>query len=74
MDYTPINEISYSEQYEDDDYEYRHAILRTPRLLIHVPRDRLMEENEWRSLGIIIEGHGWEHYMIHRHERNASFF
>ncbi|VDN07208.1 unnamed protein product, partial [Onchocerca ochengi] len=34
-----------------------------------MPKDRLMSEKEWRSLGIQ-QSQGWVHYMIHTPERH----
>ncbi|KRX18449.1 Cyclin-dependent kinases regulatory subunit [Trichinella nelsoni] len=67
------NEIRYSEKYQDErGYEYRHVHL--PKCLVRfVPRDRLMTEAEWRSLGIQ-QSHGWEHYLIHNPERHIILF
>ena len=46
----PTKEISYSESYKDDLYEYRHVIL--PQDQRHVvPRTHLLTETEWRNLG-----------------------
>ncbi|KNE59274.1 hypothetical protein AMAG_03584 [Allomyces macrogynus ATCC 38327] len=43
--------INYSPRYADDEWEYRHVTL--PRELVkYVPADRLMEEDEWRALGV----------------------
>ena len=45
------DEIEYSEKYQDDDYEYRHVLL--PKAVFRqAPKNRLMLENEWRSLGV----------------------
>ena len=44
-------EIYYSDKYNDDEYEYRHVML--PKELSKlVPKDHLMSENEWRSIGV----------------------
>src|SRR3989338_10268845 len=65
--------IIYSEKYYDNEgYEYRHVIL--PReLKNYVPRSRLMEENEWRQVGVQ-QSVGWKHYMIHRPEPHVLLF
>jgi cyclin-dependent kinase regulatory subunit CKS1 len=64
--------ILYSEKYYDLDMEYRHVIL--PKDLGKlVPRTRLMEENEWRQLGVQ-QSVGWRHYMIHRPEPHILLF
>ncbi len=44
-------EIEYSDKYCDEYYEYRHVIL--PKALFKkIPKGRLLEEMEWRSLGV----------------------
>ncbi|KAJ8294810.1 Cytidine deaminase [Rhodotorula toruloides] len=44
-------DIWYSARYSDDEFEYRHVIL--PKALVkYLPKDRLAEEDEWRSLGV----------------------
>ena len=65
--------IVYSEKYYDSEgYEYRHVIL--PReLKYYVPRSRLMDENEWRQIGVQ-QSVGWKHYMIHRPEPHVLLF
>ena len=65
--------IIYSEKYFDSEgYEYRHVIL--PReLKNYVPRTRLMEEAEWRQLGVQ-QSVGWRQYMIHRPEPHVLLF
>lgn len=47
----PVDQIQYSEKYNDDKYEYRHVIL-PPDLTKHVPKTHLMSETEWRNLGV----------------------
>jgi len=64
--------ITYSDKYCDDIYEYRHVIL--PReMLPLVPKKTLMTESEWRNL-MIVQSHGWEHYMIHEPEPHILLF
>ena len=65
--------ITYSDKYYDaEGYEYRHVIL--PReLKYYVPRTRVMEESEWRQLGVQ-QSVGWRHYMIHRPEPHVLLF
>ncbi|KAF0555601.1 CKS-domain-containing protein [Gigaspora margarita] len=64
--------ICYSPRYYDDLYEYRHVTL--PKQLVqYVPLDRLMPEDEWRSLGVK-QSPGWEHYMIHAPEPHILLF
>ncbi|GAA6009264.1 cyclin-dependent kinases regulatory subunit [Rhodotorula paludigena] len=64
--------IWYSDRYADDEYEYRHVIL--PKGLVkYLPRDRLAEENEWRSLGVR-QSPGWFHYERHAPEPHILLF
>lgn len=66
------SKILYSEKYYDTDSEYRHVIL--PKELGKlVPRGRLMDESEWRQLGVQ-QSVGWKHYMIHRPEPHILLF
>ena len=65
--------IIYSEKYFDDEgYEYRHVNL-PKELKNYVPRSRLMDENEWRQLGVQ-QSVGWRHYMLHRPEPHVLLF
>ncbi|KAI1731425.1 cyclin-dependent kinase regulatory subunit domain-containing protein [Ditylenchus destructor] len=66
------NDFYYSNKYEDDEYEYRHVHV-TKEVAKLVPRNRLMSESEWRSLGIQ-QSPGWIHYMIHSPERHILLF
>lgn len=59
----PVDEIQYSEKYNDDKYEYRHVILPLD-LAKNVPKSHLMTETEWRNLGVQQSPH-WMHYMMH---------
>ncbi|CAG8495551.1 13380_t:CDS:2 [Dentiscutata erythropus] len=43
------------------------------QLVPYVPLDRLMPEEEWRSLGVK-QSPGWEHYMIHAPEPHILLF
>ncbi|KAF8372249.1 cks-1, partial [Pristionchus pacificus] len=62
----------YSNKYEDDEYEYRHV--HAPKEVTKlIPKNRLMSESEWRSLGIQ-QSPGWVHYMIHPPERHVLLF
>ena len=64
--------ILYSDKYFDQEYEYRHVIL--PKDVSRfVPRHRLMEESEWRQLGVQ-QSVGWRHYMIHKPEPHVLLF
>jgi cyclin-dependent kinase regulatory subunit CKS1 len=65
-------QIHYSEEYEAEDCFVRHVIL--PKSLAkYVPRDRLMTEKEWRSIGVV-QSEGWEHFMIHDPEPHILLF
>lgn len=65
-------EIYYSSWYADDVYEYRHVSL--PKLIAkYVPGDRLMDEVEWRALGVQ-QSPGWTHYLIHNPEPHILLF
>ncbi|CAO3673820.1 unnamed protein product [Umbelopsis vinacea] len=56
-------QITYSNYYYDDEFEYRHVTL--PKEIAHwLPHHGLLAEEEWRSLGVK-QSLGWEHYMIH---------
>jgi len=44
-------------------YDFRHVVL--PKEVVKlVPKNHLMTEPEWRSIGIQ-QSQGWIHYMIH---------
>ena len=59
-------EIEYSEKYSDDLYEYRHVLL--PKdIYKKIPRNRLLNEMEWRSIGVT-QSRGWVHYEMHKPE------
>lgn len=50
----------------------RHVIL--PKALAkYVPCERLMEEDEWRGIGVT-QSPGWEHYLIHAPEPHILLF
>ncbi|CAN0030984.1 unnamed protein product [Sphacelaria rigidula] len=38
-----------------------------------VPQSRLLEEDEWRNLGVQ-QSRGWQHYAIHRPEPHILLF
>lgn len=69
---TILDRIHYSDRYSDENYEYRHVIL--PKSLLKIiPKQyfcndsgtlRLLEEHEWRGIGIT-QSLGWEHYEVH---------
>ncbi|VDL74833.1 unnamed protein product [Nippostrongylus brasiliensis] len=69
---TGHNDFYYSNKYEDDEYEYRHVHV-TKEVAKLIPKNRLMSETEWRSLGIQ-QSPGWVHYMIHGPERHVLLF
>ncbi|KAI5185480.1 cyclin-dependent kinase regulatory subunit CKS1 [Nematocida homosporus] len=67
------DKIYYSDTYEDAQANiYRHVIL-PAELSKHVPRDRLLEEHEWRALGIM-QSSGWQHYMVFKPEPHILLF
>jgi len=66
------HDFYYSPKYEDDTYEYRHVHV-TKEVVTMVPRNRLMSESEWRSLGVQ-QSKGWQHYMIWPPERHVLLF
>ncbi|KHJ81109.1 Cyclin-dependent kinase regulatory subunit [Oesophagostomum dentatum] len=72
---TGSNDFYYSNKYEDDEYEYRHVHVTkaSSDLAKLIPKNRLMSETEWRSLGIQ-QSPGWVHYMIHGPERHVLLF
>ncbi|RSH94988.1 Cyclin-dependent kinases regulatory subunit (Cell division control protein cks1) [Saitozyma podzolica] len=65
--------IIYSDRYSDDKFEYRHVIL-PKQMLKLIPKSyfspddtgllRILEENEWRGIGIT-QSLGWEHFEVH---------
>jgi len=67
------DKIYYSDTYEDENGDfYRHVIL-PQELLKYLPKERLLEEHECRSLGII-QSKGWRNYMIHKPEPHIILF
>lgn len=36
-----------------------------------VPKDHLMSETEWRSIGVQ-QSRGWQHYLIHEPGKNKN--
>lgn len=64
--------IQYSEKYFDDTYEYRHVIVSSD-LAKKVPKSHLMNESEWRNLGVQ-QSPGWVHYMMHTPEPHVLLF
>ena len=65
-------QIKYSEKYCDEKFEYRHVIL-PPDIYKIIPQNRLLNENEWRNLGIQ-QSKGWTHYCIHKPEPHILLF
>ncbi|CDF34828.1 cyclin-dependent kinase regulatory subunit, partial [Chondrus crispus] len=68
----PVPQIQYSEKYYDDVYEFRHVILPVD-IAKHLPKNRLLSENEWRAIGVQ-QSRGWVHYAIHRPEPHILLF
>ncbi|KAL1448208.1 hypothetical protein WDU94_014383 [Cyamophila willieti] len=58
-----VDDIRYSDKYEDDNYIYRHVMLPLS-LAKQVPKTHQMTETEWRNLGVQ-QSPGWVHYMLH---------
>ncbi|CAH0390094.1 unnamed protein product [Bemisia tabaci] len=67
-----VQEIQYSDRYDDDTYEYRHVILPVA-LAKDVPKSHLMTETEWRNLGVQ-QSPGWVHFMCHTPEPHVLLF
>merc|ERR1712216_663313 len=68
----PQQHISYSEKYQDEEYEYRHVIL--PRDIAKLAtKGKLLSEQEWRGIGVQ-QSRGWVHYAIHRPEPHILLF
>jgi cyclin-dependent kinase regulatory subunit CKS1 len=65
-------EISSSDKYYDDTYEYRHVIL-PKEISRRDPRDHLLSEDEWRALGIQMSV-GLIHCHRHFPEPNILLF
>ena len=65
-----MDEILYSDRYEDDKFEYRFVILPS-RIWAKVPQ-RLFTEKEWRDLGIQ-QSKGWNHYGFYRPNKALLF-
>ncbi|RWR74235.1 putative cyclin-dependent kinase, regulatory subunit [Cinnamomum micranthum f. kanehirae] len=65
-------EITYSEKYFDESFEYRHVTL--PREMAKLlPKNGLLSEEEWRAIGVQ-QSRGWVHYAIHRPEPHIMLF
>ena len=66
------SQVEYSEKYQDSDYEYRHVTL-TKELFDKLPVGKLLEEKEWRALGVT-QTKGWIHYSVHKPEPHILLF
>ncbi|XP_012937458.1 cyclin-dependent kinases regulatory subunit [Aplysia californica] len=64
--------IYYSDKYTDEEFEYRHVLL-PKEIAKWVPKNHLMSEGEWRSIGVQ-QSHGWMHYMRHNPEPHVLLF
>ncbi|KAK2963292.1 putative cyclin-dependent kinase regulatory subunit CKS1 [Blattamonas nauphoetae] len=63
-------EIYYSDRISDSQYEYRHVTL--PKELVErVPKDHLMDEKEWREIGIC-QSTGWACTFFSSHLHRAA--
>mmetsp|Transcript_69223 Transcript_69223/g.144289 ORF Transcript_69223/g.144289 Transcript_69223/m.144289 type:complete len:82 (-) Transcript_69223:1050-1295(-) len=51
---------------------FRHVVIPPDRAKL-VPSNRLMNEGEWRGLGIH-QSRGWVHYSIHKPEPHIILF
>ncbi|XP_023323813.1 cyclin-dependent kinases regulatory subunit isoform X1 [Eurytemora carolleeae] len=67
-----VDEITYSDKYSDEEFEYRHVIL-PPNIAKQVPRNHLLTETEWRNIGVE-QSIGWVHYMLHTPEPHILLF
>ena len=64
--------VDYSDKYQDSVYEYRQVTL-TKELFDKIPIGRLLDEKEWRALGIT-QSKGWVHYSVHKPETHILLF
>jgi cyclin-dependent kinase regulatory subunit CKS1 len=72
MSHQHLDDINYSDKYQDAHFEYRHVSL--PKCLTKcVPRTHLMSETEWRNLGVQ-QSVGWVHFMLHTPEPHILMF
>ena len=69
---SPIQQIDYSEKYQDGKFEYRHVIL-AKEMSKNLPKNRTLTESEWRGIGVQ-QSRGWEHYACHRPEPHILLF
>ena len=66
------DKIRYSDKFEDDTYEYRFVII--PNNLVNkIPKDKLLTEDECRSLGIT-QSKGWVNYARYVAEPHILLF
>ncbi|CAL6072082.1 Cyclin-dependent_kinases regulatory subunit [Hexamita inflata] len=70
---TSANGFYYSRKYYDETFEYRHVILPEEVARKYNIQERLLAEQEWRSLGIQMSA-GWVHYDFHRPEPHILLF
>eukprot|EP01083_Nonionella_stella_P000106 297_1 len=70
---TAVDDIEYSEKYCDEYHEYRHVILPKEICKLLPAQDRLLTEEEWRSVGVQ-QSRGWVHYMCHSPEPHILLF
>ncbi|KAJ3189077.1 hypothetical protein HK101_008957 [Irineochytrium annulatum] len=71
-----IDEIFYSARYYDEEMEYRLHVALPKKLEAMLPnsaRNRLLNEDEWRRLGIRMTT-GWKHYLLHNPEPHIFLF
>ncbi|CAI5445128.1 unnamed protein product [Caenorhabditis angaria] len=66
-----MDDIYYSDKYNDDTFEYRHVIL--PKSIAKSLPGRLLSEAEWRRIGVQ-QSLGWQHYLIHNPEKHILLF
>mmetsp|Transcript_9870 Transcript_9870/g.17357 ORF Transcript_9870/g.17357 Transcript_9870/m.17357 type:complete len:110 (+) Transcript_9870:181-510(+) len=67
-----VQQIEYSERYNDSNFEYRHVTL-PKEIAKELPKGTLLEEHQWRALGVQ-QSRGWQHYAIHRPEPHIMLF
>ncbi|GBG30973.1 Cyclin-dependent kinases regulatory subunit [Hondaea fermentalgiana] len=83
MPHDVASRIEYSDRYTDGILErmwaaemytdsYRHVIC-PKEIAKHFPKDRLLEEHEWRGYHIQ-QSRGWKHYAIHKPEQHILLF
>ncbi|KAI8912547.1 regulatory subunit of cyclin-dependent kinase [Gorgonomyces haynaldii] len=71
-----IENIHYSDRYDDGQFEYRHVIMPKEMYNNYVPskyKGVLLSDAEWRSLGMC-QSPGWIHFLIHDPEPNIFVF